>query len=730
MRRPLTAICVIALILSFTFTKLDDSHSFYYYKAGYVNEITGVVLSSEEKEENKFSLEVMTPEGEKILLSLTGNIENVRGESIEKYYDLTGKDVRFRSIVSIPQGRRNPGCFDYNLYLRSRGIEVITELKCSQLEVTGVSENLYHRYLSYVALYKGYFTELLEELSDSKTISFISAMMFGDKASFDDEIYEEFRQNGTAHVLAVSGLHVGAVYEFMSRFIKPDRKKSALLINGAILAFYAALSSFSPSVVRAVIMILIHMSAEAVNRRYDMISAACFCMIVNVIINPYCIYNSGFQLSYLAVFSIAVIGSAIREYLDNSFTAMVSVQIGMFPLTAYTFNYFSLGAFIANIPIIYLTGLLVPFGVVLMVMLPVFDCLNVVTSIQETVLLIPEILVKIIILINEVTYADGLFTFDVVSPGISTMILYYGFVFGVCSETFVIWSSRKMYKRIIFAICIIVIVALFSGITFDDRVKDDGLVFVDVGQGDCLHIRTETGNYLIDGGGSVSYDTGMKTLKPYLLKNGVRYIDIAFVTHLHTDHYDGIVSLCREGMVRKLCLYEGNIINEDSILKETGLKKEDIIYVKAGDIAELGDNVYAEVLSPVRMTRAEYHILEREDDENQSSLIIKLHYDDMSVLMTGDIDSEAEKKLISKYGKNLDCTILKAAHHGSKYSTCDEFLEAASPEVIVFQVGENNYGHPDKTLIENCLQKGIMVYRNDLNGAVIIDGKGSIRTCF
>jgi len=283
MRRPLTAICVIALILSFTFTKLDDSHSFYYYKAGYVNEITGVVLSSEEKEENKFSLEVMTPEGEKILLSLTGNIENVRGESIEKYYDLTGKDVRFRSIVSIPQGRRNPGCFDYNLYLRSRGIEVITELKCSQLEVTGVSENLYHRYLSYVALYKGYFTELLEELSDSKTISFISAMMFGDKASFDDEIYEEFRQNGTAHVLAVSGLHVGAVYEFMSRFIKPDRKKSALLINGAILAFYAALSSFSPSVVRAVIMILIHMSAEAVNRRYDMISAACFCMIVNVI---------------------------------------------------------------------------------------------------------------------------------------------------------------------------------------------------------------------------------------------------------------------------------------------------------------------------------------------------------------------------------------------------------------------------------------------------------------
>ena len=130
------------------------------------------------------------------------------------------------------------------------------------------------------------------------------------------------------------------------------------------------------------------------------------------------------------------------------------------------------------------------------------------------------------------------------------------------------------------------------------------------------------------------------------------------------------------------------------------------------------------------MTKAEYYILEKEDDENQSSLILRLNYKDMSVLMTGDIDSDAERELVRKYGNNLDCTILKAAHHGSKYSTCDEFLAASSPDMIVFQVGENNYGHPDKTLIEKCLQKGIMVYRNDLDGAVIIDGKGSIRTCF
>ena len=80
--------------------------------------------------------------------------------------------------------------------------------------------------------------------------------------------------------------------------------------------------------------------------------------------------------------------------------------------------------------------------------------------------------------------------------------------------------------------------------------------------------------------------------------------------------------------------------------------------------------------------------------------------------------------MVEKYGDRLNSTILKASHHGSKYSNCDEFTEAVNPEIMIFQTGKNNYGHPDETLIEKCTEKGIMVYRNDLDGAIGIADNG------
>ena len=91
-----------------------------------------------------------------------------------------------------------------------------------------------------------------------------------------------------------------------------------------------------------------------------------------------------------------------------------------------------------------------------------------------------------------------------------------------------------------------------------------------------MHIKAKDGkNYLVDGGGKIDYDLGKKTLKPYLLKNGVRRLDGAFVTHLHTDHYKGVAELCREGMVKKLFLYEGNRDKTGQICQETGMSAEE-----------------------------------------------------------------------------------------------------------------------------------------------------------
>ncbi len=149
-------------------------------------------------------------------------------------------------------------------------------------------------------------------------------------------------------------------------------------------------------------------------------------------------------------------------------------------------------------------------------------------------------------------------------------------------------------KIVALLICLCLGVSAVFGQATATGFEKTSIVFVDVGQGDCMHIRTEDGrNYLLDGGGKIDYNLGKKTLKPYLLKNGVRRLDGAFVTHLHTDHYKGIAELCQEGMVNKLFLYEGSRNKTEQICRETGLSADDLVFLHAGQTVSLGDAGFA-----------------------------------------------------------------------------------------------------------------------------------------
>ncbi|NLD87562.1 MAG: MBL fold metallo-hydrolase, partial [Clostridiales bacterium] len=214
----------------------------------------------------------------------------------------------------------------------------------------------------------------------------------------------------------------------------------------------------------------------------------------------------------------------------------------------------------------------------------------------------------------------------------------------------------------------------------------------------------------------------------YLLKNGINKIDLALVTHLHQDHYGGIASLARLMPVNKLAIYEGNFLKEDLLMADTGLDKEDLLYLTAGDRITIDKNVFIEVLHPERKCTETYReIMEDEEDENLSSLVVRVSYKGIFVLVTGDMRFEGEKLVMdSKLPQNagaLKADILKVGHHGSRFSTSSDFVVAVDPQVAIIQVGKNNFGHPHRDTIEMISKKGIMIFRNDDQGAVILNIK-------
>lgn len=626
--------------------------------------------------------------------------------TLEDCSGLEGEKVTLEGVLSLPQQRRNPGCFDYRLYLRSCGIQLV-------MTADNVTKQPGQEipFLKAAAGFRNTFEKKLQGCVEPEFQGIILAMLFGEKTRLDENLYETFQKNGTAHILAVSGLHIGILYGFFSFCWRGYKGCLFYFSAAAVLFFYTALADFSPSVLRAAIMIGIHLMAKILHRRYDLLSAAGFTFSLMLLNNPFQLFHTGFQLSFLAVASLGVILPFAERVYQGIFLSSIVMQAGMLPYSAYVFNYISLGAFFANVPVIFLAGLLLPAGMSLMAAAYLSDVVfsGIAAFLCQGC--------RLLIWINDCFYAGGNTSYDVISPPVWLLVLYYGLLFFLLSEKGRILFMRKKTGKILTMICFMVCIAISVCQIRDSGFSHSQITFVDVGQGDCIHIRTPEGkNYLVDGGGSTGYQTGKKILKPYLLKNGVRRIDAAFVTHLHEDHYGGIRDLAKEGMIKSIGIYEGNRLMEKKLKQETGAV---FFYLHKGQHISLGENVTLDILAPERKNRSAYEsLLENGEDENSMSLILKLSYNGISLLITGDIDTEGESQLLQKNRGQLKCDILKVAHHGSRYSTSDAFLEAVSPDIAVFQVGKNNFGHPSQSVIEKCRQKGIMILRNDTSGAI------------
>ena len=697
MRRPAVLIAFIMAVVILVTDSITGYTSDYLERLeGNTASVTGRVVSIVKKDDEYFKLQlsdvsIISDNGarsykKKILVNVYSDIADYRTVLWDRVY-ITGE-------VSIPKERSNPGTFDYRRYLKSIGIRcIITAENIENVKKAGGIAALLKSAKCRTA-------DIFESaLGDDSAV--VMGLLFGETSGIDEDIIETFRRGGTAHVLAVSGLHLGLLYSFLCRFKRKKRSIPADIAIVLALSAYTALAGFTASVVRACLMIFIHIAGNHLNRRYDLISSTCVSMIIILAVNPMQIYSAGFQMSFLAVITLGIMIPLIQKKIKGILLPMIAVQTGMVPYTMYVFNYVSLTSVISNIPVYFIAAAMIPAGisVIAFCWLPV---------IAKPAAMITGLFVKLLLWCNDFTYMGGVFTFDVASPSVIFLAVYYIFIFYMCSEAGQIALIRRNYKKIAAVFAAAVICGTGCSVYLSDGFEKTDMVFVDVGQGDCLHIKAGGKNLLIDGGGSFNYNVGKSTLKPYLLKNGVTKIDMAIATHLHTDHYQGLKELSQTYRIKKLGVYEANSVNENHLKKE--FKTDEILYLAAGDVINMGRNVSVEVLSPDRGNPLD------EKDENKNSLVLRVNVKGSSVLMTGDIDEKGEKTLIAD--TDIKADILKIAHHGSRYSSCEKFIAVAAPKIAVIQVGKNTYGHPSEEVIKRLEEHKITVLRNDEQGAV------------
>ena len=698
--------------------------------------IVGTVLEIQKRDVDRYRLIIRASDNSlensnkssKVIVNVFGDIEAAN------FADFAGRTVQVYGKVELPAQRRNPKTFDYRLYLQIRDIHVLMNVTHHDVALVGSAKGIddVNVFINALSKLRHNFIVKVTNSMSASNVGILVGMLFGDKNFLGEDIYEMFQKNGVAHILAVSGLHVGALYVFLNRLL---RARKNIFLNIIILGFlftYVALSAFAPSALRAGGMITLHIASKFLNRRYDMLCAAAGIALVMMFFNPLIIFDMGFQLSFLAIFIISIVIPAAKRIYESDVFAIVVFQGSLVPIIAYLFNYFSVAAFFLNAPVILIAGLIIPVGILLIPLSYIS------TPLFSVGVGIVDALCEIMYRLNELIYGKGIFFVNVVSPPIWVLFMFYGLLLVGLSEKVWIFFKRKENKKIALTIILIIALAFVGTIPVHDDFHKAQIVFVDVGQGDCIHIKTPSGkNILIDGGGNINFDVGKKVLTPYLLKNGVNKIDIAFISHMHIDHYAGLFSLANNFDIKTLALYEANSVIESEIIKRTGLASEQIVYLTSGQIIVVDEDVRIEVLFPERRPETEYvEFKKRGGNENDISLILKVYYRGVSTLLTGDLSFTGEDGLFEVLGENRDklkSDFLKVAHHGSKNNTSDEFLAVVNPDIAVFQVGRNGFGHPTAEVLGKMDSVvNAQIYRNDNHGAIGVfigkNGKVKVQT--
>ncbi len=652
-------------------------------------------------------------------------------ESSKKYLDKfynkiePGNKILIEGTYTKGREERNPGEFDYNKYLHSKGISgTLTSYNIEDVKVLNNSKNIFSSYLFYI---RKNIDDQISDLHNKQTAALLKGLLLADRSGIDPETKTEFINSGVIHVLAVSGLHVGFIilicYVLFGRFNIYFRS----ILTIVLLFLFLVITGMPSSVFRAVVMAAVFIIAYLTNRSTNIINTLAIAALIILAINPADIFEPGFQLSFSAVLSIAIIFPLLQKGIKSIkiknkivkniilFAAVsVSAQIGTMPFTLFYFGKLSLIAILANLIVIPLVGFIVPIAIFTLSVAPVLHGFAVVYAAANEVL--TAILFKIVALSGNFNYSYlNIYNFTIWDSLVFYILITAALIF---------WGKFTSAKsKTIFSL--LIILNLLMLIKLDNRnLLSPGklnIMMIDVGQGDSFLLRFDNGETaLIDAGNATSYfDNGEKIIMPLLDRLNIKKINYAFVSHLDADHYGGFISLIKNKRIK--ILYKPVI--DSSLEKDKRFEKYlheeniPIEYYSKSSMKIGGAKIY--FLNDT--SSAGYKYL----STNDKSGTIKIVYGKNEFLFTGDMEAHAEKYYTSRYKNFLHADLLKVAHHGSKTSSSEDFLNYVKPKISLISDGiKNKFHHPSALTLQKLEKIKSKIYRTDKSGAVLLQSDG------
>ena len=657
----------------------------------------------------------VTRKGQRVLVYIDGKQSAAIGSKVI----LSGK-------LSFFQKASNPGEFDAYKYYQNR--DILFALKKGKIQK--ISLNRYGL-LQNLKEFRLRQEQILNEFLPINNAAIMKAMLFGNKKELDEEIKTLYQNNGIAHILAISGLHISLIGMSVYRLLSKLPVWRILILCGSeiFLLLYGCMVGFSASTFRAIFMFTFFLLSKLLKRSYDMITAAALSAGVQLLIHPGYLFDCGFQLSYMAIAGMAVLLPALQKMSEIIkpvslqkgivlFLPSISVTLTTAPVLIYHYyelSFFSIGL---NFIVLPLMAPLLLSGIGLL------GAANLLEGMTGIPVQISAFIVNGILWVFE-TGCHILEWLSVgrmnIAPlsGITTM-LYYGLLLAMT-----VWGNKKRHiYQFIFPI--IGILCLL----FPKRAAFSAWM-LDVGQGDSNVILTKEGKvFIIDCGSTSKYNVGKKILIPFLKYNGIHTVDGIIITHPDQDHMNGILELLELGeeenlSISQIYIYESAIKNESENWQEllNLARQQQVPVARIGQ----GDSLQTESLelkclypldkqegltgnsaSLVMQLTVEWN--ENETfrlnekfwkDESAKQLNRDFEKQKFTILYMGDLEQNGEKLLLKEYEQeessvyDLKCDVLKVGHHGSSSSSSCEFLQKTEPECAIISCGEKNvYGHP------------------------------------